>query len=457
MPCKSRNTSLPAANKSSLTQQQLLRQRLLPQQLRLVALVEKTDEEIEREIAAELDANPALERTPSDDAPRYWHRTPSAGDSDDFRPVQADTEPTLADTLLDQLAEVQTAAPEVRPLAAYIIGALDPNGYLTRTLPQLQTDLALSLGTQPQPDHMRAAYDLVRGLDPAGVGAQDLRDCLLLQLRRLDPERPDVADALELITHYFDLYSLRNRRKLTLASGLSAERLDAADTLIKSLNPKPGAAFSSDPTLALGNSAVTPDFTVETDGERLTVSMANSLPELQIEESFRADDAAAGDAAAFIREQRSRARSFIEMLERRTKTLMAIARAIVQIQAPFFLNGDDESRIRPMVLRQVADATGLDLSLVSRAVSGKWLATPWGVYPLKSFFNHRSGADDDETSAREIGAAMREIVAAEPADAPLSDEAIAAALADRGYKVARRTVAKYRTRLGIPAARLRKH
>lgn len=446
---------MPAANKPTLTQQQLLRQRLLPQQLRLVALVEKTDEEVEREIAAELDANPALERIASDEPARYWRQPAAAGDTDDFRPVQADPEPTLAEALLNQLAEVQPDAPEVRPLAAYIIGALDSNGYLTRTLPQLQTDLALSLGSEPKADHMRAAYDLVRDLDPAGVGAQDLRDCLLLQLRRLDPQRPEVSDALELIAHYFDLYSLRNRRKLALATGLDTERLDAADSLIKSLNPKPGAAFASDPTLALGNSAVTPDFTVETDGERLTVSMANSLPELQIEESFRADDGA-GEAAAFIREQRTRARSFIEMLERRTKTLLAIARAIVQIQAPFFLNGDDESRIRPMVLRQVAEATGLDLSLVSRAVSGKWLATPWGVYPLKSFFNHRSGADDDETSAREIGAAMREIVAAEPADAPLSDEAIAAALADRGYKVARRTVAKYRTRLGIAPARLRK-
>lgn len=447
---------MPTANKPTLAQQQLLRQRLLPQQLRLVALVEKTDEEVEREIAAELDANPALERVnaPEDGGARFYRGAAASG-ADDFQPVQADSEPTLADHLLAQLADLQELDDETRRLTAYMIGALDSNGYLTRTLPQLRNDLALTLDVDPPAETARRAYDALRSLDPAGVGAQDLRDCLLLQLRRLDPTRREVADATELVAHYFDLYSLRNRRKLAAASGMTDAGLDAADSLIRSLNPKPGAAFASDPTQAMGNAAVTPDFYVETDGESLTVGAANSLPELQIEESFRADDQP-GEAATFVREQRSRARSFIEMLQRRQQTLMAIARAIVRIQAPFFLNGDDESRIRPMVLRQIAEATGLDLSLISRAVSGKWIATQWGVYPLKHFFNHRYGADDEETSAREIGAALREIVDSESPSAPLSDEALAAALADRGYKVARRTVAKYRANLSIPPARLRR-
>lgn len=455
--------------KSALTQQQLLRQRLLPQQLRLVSLLEAPTEQVEQEVLAELDENPALERVNPDEESRYAstmrYSSPSGSsgsssgsDGNEFQPQIADAEPTLGEYLATQLAELSELSAASRPAAAYMIGALDSNGYLTRTLPQLTTDIEIALAEAeklPTPEEIREAYDALRGLEPAGVGAQDLRDCLILQLRRLDGEREAVRDALEITIHFFDLYSRRNNRKLSEYSGISLERISAAHEVITSLNPKPGAPFASDPTQAMGNAAVTPDFLVETDGEQLTVSMINSLPELRIEESFMADSPGGDAAAKFVRERRLRAESFIDVLKRRAQTLMVIARAIVQYQAPFFLNGDDESRIKPMVLRQIADATGLDITMISRAVSGKWLATQWGVYSLKSFFNHRSGADDEETSAREIDAAIREIIAAESGKSPMSDEAIAAALSERGYKVARRTVAKYRTRLGIPSARLR--
>lgn len=447
--------------KSVLTQQQLLRQRLLPQQLRLVSLLEAPTEQVEQEVLAELDENPALERVNPDEESRYVAMpriggASGGGENAEIQAPVADSEPTLGEYLAGQLAELSDLPDASRRAAAYMIGALDGNGYLTRTLPQLITDIEIAEGDaedMPSTDEVRLAYDALRSLEPAGVGAQDLRDCLILQLRRLDAGREAVADALEITIHFFDLYSRRNNKKLSEASGVSVERIAAAHEVITSLNPKPGAPFASDPTQAMGNAAVTPDFLVETDGEQLTVSMINSLPELRIEESFKAD--APGVAAKFVRERRLRAESFIDVLKRRTQTLMIIARAIVQFQAPFFQNGDDESRIRPMVLRQIAEATGLDITMISRAVSGKWLATQWGVYSLKSFFNHRSGADDEETSAREIDAAMRDIIKTEPKDSPLSDEAIAAALDERGYKVARRTVAKYRTRLGIPPARLR--
>lgn len=452
---------MPTVNKPTLTQQQLLRQRLLPQQLRLVALLEAPTEEVEQAIARELDENPALERTGRAEGGE-WRAESGAGmktGRPDFTDVSANSgnpEPTLSEYIHTQLNDSDAPA-HIRAIAGFIIGALDSNGYLTRTIPQLTSDLEMIEGRAQSIDDVRRAAALVRSLEPAGVGAYDLRDSLLLQLQRLDSSRRDVADALEIVRHYFDIYSRRNNRKLSEASGLSAQRIADAHSVITSLNPKPGAPFASDNIQAMGNAAVTPDFVVETDGERINVSMPNSLPELQIEESFRADDNLAGEAAAFIRDRRRQARSFIDLLKRRQDTLMSIARAIVKIQAPFFLSGDDESKIRPMVLRNVAEATRLDLSMVSRAVAGKWIATEWGVYPLKSFFNHRTGADDADTSAREIGAVLREIISAEPADSPLSDEALAAALTSRGYNVARRTVAKYRTRLNIPPARLRRN
>ncbi len=441
-------------SKNQLTQQQQLRQRLLPQQLRLISLVEKTDDEVEQEIARELDENPALEKVTDPIEPKPTVSYPlSFSSPTDYTP---EFEQTLAEYLNDQLKDIPT---KERSIVEYMIGALDSNGYLSRTLPQLITDISLS-PLDASEEEIRQAYTTLRALDPHGVGAQDLRDCLALQLKAL-PDPPlhhsstTLSDALEIVKYFFDIYSTRNLRKLSSFSEIPLDRVNAADRLIKTLNPKPGAAFATDPTRERASAAVSPDFIIETDGSRLSVSMPNSLPELRIEESFLADDGP-GEVSEFIRDRRIQAQSFIEVLKRRHLTLMAIAKAIVNIQAPFFLNFDDESRIRPMVLRQIADATGLDITLISRAISGKWLATSHGVYPLKSFFNHRSGAADTDTSAREIGAALREIIDAEPADAPLSDDALVNALKTRGYDVARRTVAKYRTRLNIPPARLRR-
>ncbi len=428
---------------SRLTQTQLLRQRLLPQQLRLVALVEKTDEEVEQEIAREIEENPALERVASP-----IHVASSAYSAGDERPETPDFDETLAEALEKQLAELSDLDPTVRTIAAYMVGALDSNGYLTRTLPQLKTDLELNGGLTFSDTQLREAYATLRSLDPAGVGAQDLRDCLLLQLVRHNKS----SDAIEIVRHFFDVYSHRNFRRLVELADMSAERVKGADEVIRSLNPKPGAAYASDPAQALARSAVQPDFIVETDGKRAWISLPNSLPELRLEQSF-AVDPENPEAARFVRDRRGQALNFIDALRRRQETLLSIGRAIVELQAPFFTSADDERRIRPMVLRQIADATGLDLTMVSRAVAGKWLATQWGVYPLKYFFNHRSGAADETTSAREIEAALRELVDNEAE--PLTDDALTEALNRLGYKVARRTVAKYRTRLNILPARLR--
>ncbi|MBD5352099.1 MAG: RNA polymerase factor sigma-54 [Bacteroides sp.] len=441
--------------KSRLTQEQLLRQRLLPQQLRFAAMLEQTDDEIADEIDLELAENPALERKSADEGERRYYAPQNSGADESERPPLSEYDETLAEYLRRQLSE-HPDSPE-RRIADYMVDSLDSNGYMTRTLPQICEDMAFDGTITPAPtmEQVRAAAELLRSLDPPGVGAQDLRDCLLLQLKRLPPERTYLADALEIVRYWFDLFGNRNFKRLSAESGIPEANIAEANKLITTLNPRPGSEFSADPVRAIADAAVTPTFIVETEGDVLTVSMPNSLPELQIEESFKAD-VPAGDAGEFIRKNRAEAQTFIDLLRRRQETLMKIARAIVSMQADFFLSGDDESRLRPMVLRQVADRTGIDLTAISRAIAGKWLATQWGVYPLKSFFSHRGKGDDAELSTPAILAAMREIIENENPAAPLSDEAIAAALSQRGLKVARRTVAKYRNRLGILEARLRK-
>lgn len=441
--------------KSRLTQEQLLRQRLLPQQLRFAAMLEQTDDEMADEIELELAENPALERVTADEGERRYYAPRNSAADEPERPPLSEYDETLAEHLRRQLSEYP--ATQERRIADYMVDTLDSNGYMTRTLPQIREDIAFNAALKPAPtmEEVRSAAELLRSLDPAGVGAQDLRECLLLQLKRLPPERPYLADALEIVRYWFDLFGNRNFKRLSAESGIPEENIAGANKLITGLNPRPGSEFSADPVRAIADSAVTPTFIVETEGDVLSVSMPNSLPELQIEESFQAE-APEGEAGEFIRKNRAEAQTFIDLLRRRQETLMKIARAIVSYQSEFFLSGDDESLLRPMVLRQVAERTGIDLTAISRAIAGKWLATQWGVYPLKSFFSHRGKNDDADLSTPAILAAMREIIENEDSAAPLSDEAISAALGERGLKVARRTVAKYRNRLGILEARLRK-
>lgn len=440
---------------SKLTQEQLLRQRLMPQQLRFAAMLEQTQEELEDEINLELQENPALVKASEPlDERRYYNPRPVA-DTDDWQPQVRNNEPTLAEHLQSQLDELTEVDPAIRAIASYMTGALDPNGYMTRTLPQLRDDLA-TLGPAPTMEQIRTAADLLRSLDPAGVGAQDLRDTLLLQLRRLPEGKPYREEAIEVVRHWWDLFAARSMRRLADEAEMSPEVISHVGELISTLNPKPGSGFASDFTQSAGNAAVSPDFLVETDGERLTVSALNSLPQLQLEESFLPESEPAGDAGEFVRSRRKQAQSFIELLQRRQSTLMRIVRAIANYQAKFFLSGDDEAALRPMVLRQLARQTGLDLSTISRAISGKWLATAWGVYPLKFFFSHRGAESDSDISTHAIQAAMRELIDSEDPTHPLSDEEIAARLTAQGLKTARRTVAKYRAALSIPPARLRK-
>lgn len=471
--------------------QQRQQQTLTPLQVQYVRALEMTGPEVEEELRRNLDENPALttvdgtapdggalEREEQGDAaresaeqlqssdyrdpdemPAYIRRT---YDADALSPLErlarADGE-SLQDHLMAQLRE-QGLSPRQETLALLITGNIDGNGYLTRTVAELVSDAALQEGVLTDKTELTGLRDRIRALDPAGVGAADLRDCLLLQLRRLAPS-DDVARATEAVTHYFDLLSRMQFDKLRSAMHLrpgDAERIMAT---VRRLNPKPGAAYGDSRRDAAMQ--VVPDFAVDIDHGtgRVTLTMANTLPELAVEESFDIDDKAlkthksyGRDAQLFVRSRRDEARTFIKVLEMRRDTLMRVVRAIVAMQTDFLLSGDP-SALKPMVLRDISERTGDDLSVVSRATAGKYISTPYGTYPLKYFFNERPDADSDASSI-EVLHALKDIIEAEDKTRPLSDEALTRKLAEAGYNLARRTVTKYRERASIPPGRLRR-
>ncbi len=471
--------------KESLSQTLVLRQQqtLSPLQVRFVRMLEMNGPEIEEEVRRELDDNPALEVADvgdmsddesvfnesaeemqladykDDDMPSYRLEARNHGVDDRYyEPTAVSAGHNIYETLMEQLGHTGLSPQEIE-VARYLIGNIDDNGYMTRPLVSIGDDVAVKLGIDFSDDRLRAIFDVVRSLDPPGVGAVDLRDCLLLQVRRL-PQTDDVKLARDILSHYFDLFSLKHYDRLRSALGVDSSALKRATDVIRSLNPKPGSALDdNDADTAM---RVYPDFNVDVDGDKLTLTLLNNLPELQIEETFTKDVTGGGDvpssrqreAETFIKTRRDDAESFIKMLKMRQATLYRIMSAIVGLQQEFFYTGD-ESRLRPMILKDVAAVSGDDISVISRVTSGKYVSTPWGVYPLKHFFNERHGEDDD-TSTHEIIAVLREIIDGEDNKSPLSDEALTAQLKKRGYAIARRTVAKYRERLGIPVARLRR-
>lgn len=480
----------------SQTLTQKLQQRLSPQQMQLVRLIEMSEAEAEEEVRAQLDDNPALEaadrtNVAEDDREQFGETAEelqradyaneeempqtrfeaygrSRSEDRGFEPALQPGGDSMMDILTRELAETDIPADDL-PIARYIIGSLDDNGYMTRTLPQIGDDLAINVGIDVSPERLRGILDRIRALDPAGVGAVDLRDCLLLQLRRL-PDIEDVRLATEIVSHWFDLFSMKHFDRLEAQLGVPREAMKRAADIIRGLDPKPAAELGE--TLSDDRTRhIIPDFIVEVlPGEIITVTMPNNIPELTVSESFlpghvttartrEANEARRNDALAFINRKREEATDFIELMAMRRRTLMKVMEAIVEKQRRFFLT-EDESELRPMVLKDIAAATGLDISVVSRAASGKYVATEAGVYPLKFFFNERVGGggaeSEDDHSQRRIAIEIRRMVDEEDPHAPLTDEAILERLRADGFEIARRTVAKYRDRLGIPVARLRK-
>ena len=456
------------ASEQSLALEQKTVMRLSAQQLRFTKLLEYTAPELEEAIDRELEENPALEidedqPIPQEEIPRYRLYSQNNQSDDqtyDFSPP--DSGETLLDALLRQLSE--RSMPELtRTTARYIIGNIDSNGYLRRPLNGIINDMAFGPGINVDEATAHDALEIVRDFEPYGVGATDLKECLELQLMHM-PQSQTVKDALNIIREQFEAFSMKHSHKLVSALKLSPERVKEAVDLIRSLNPKPGAAFAS--SLDASN-VIVPDLNVNVEDGEISISTNNRIPELTIDRTFSeavaqlnaTADKKAKKGNEFILSRYNDARDFIKILKQRQETLMNVMTAIVKIQKEYFLT-QNIYRLKPMMIKDISALTGYDLSVVSRATANKSVNTPWGVFPLRFFFSDSIGTENSEDvevlTNRKIEAEISKIVDNEDKHHPLSDEKIRTEMLAKGYDVSRRTIAKYRDRKGIPVARLRK-
>lgn len=453
----------------SLALDQRLTMRLSAQQLRFVKLLEFNAPELEDAIEREIEDNPALEVV--EEAPQQERELPryrtdvnntSADDWSNYDFSPADSGETLYDSLLRQLSERNLSENELNA-AKYIVGNLDSNGYLRRQLPNIINDMAFGPGIEVSVDEAQTALDTVKDLEPYGVGASDLRECLLIQLKHLS-ESQERDDAIKIIDSQFEAFSMKHTHRIITGLKMDKERVKNAIDLIVSLNPKPGASINPDSENA---NIIIPDLIINNEDGDLSVALNNRIPELDIDRSFseavREMEATAKKRAKksseFVITRFNDAKDFIRILKQRQETLISVMTAIMKIQEEYFQT-QDVYRLKPMMIKDVAALTGFDLSVISRATNNKYVATPWGIFPLRFFFSDSIGDEGDDTTEiltnRKIEAEISALVEKEDKRHPLSDEKIRQEMQERGYDVSRRTVAKYRDRQGIPVARLRK-
>ena len=472
-----------------------LTQRLSPLQLQLIKLIELNYIELEDKIKKEMEENPALDegvdKNESDDEIKNDDEYDevlseeeiikgdytSEEDMPDFRlssgVVSRYEQPktdfafsgdsSLHESLLDQI-KLRDLNDKEQKIAEYIIGNLDDNGYLESSLRSISDDLIFQQNIDTTLERIEVVLEEIQDLEPVGVGARDLQECLLLQLKKKKQTKV-TQNALLILKNSFNEFTRKQYDKIKRQLNLSHEELrDAVDSII-SLNPKPGNLWSDSIEMSMAN--ITPDFIVEIDGQDVNMWLNNrNIPMLSINRGFSemmkgysenkesmTDDNK--QALLFMKQKVDSARWFIDAIKQRQNTLQSTMEAIIALQYDFFITGD-EATLKPMVLKDVAKKTGFDISTVSRVSNSKYVQTETGVYPLKFFFSEAMRTDEGDISSRELKMILKEKIEKEDPLKPLTDEEATKMLNDKGYVIARRTVAKYREQLGIPLARLRK-
>ncbi|MBN1116744.1 MAG: RNA polymerase factor sigma-54 [Bacteroidales bacterium] len=475
--------------------QQKLLQKLSPQQIQMIKLLEIPTMQLEQRIKKELEENPVLEEgrevdefeSPvseaenavnesekdnfsideyinNDDIPSYKLYSRNYSNDEKRTEIPFSIGASFHDHLEAQLG-LRRLNEHQHALAEYIIGNIDEDGYLRRELEAISDDLAFTLSIETKEEELLEILRIIQDFEPIGVGARDLRECLLLQIRAKDQSVPEIDLATKIVRYHFDEFTRKHYDKIQNKLNVSDEELKDAIDEILHLNPKPGSSFSDS---TVKSQVIIPDFILEDNNGNLEISLnGRNTPELRVSrtysemlESYAAQRNKASseqkEAVSFVKQKLDSAKWFIDAIKQRQNTLLLTMNAILDYQRDYFDEGD-ETKLKPMILKDIADKTGLDISTISRVANSKYIQTHFGIFALKFFFSEGLQTDSgEEVSTREIKKILQECVDNEDKRKPLTDDRLAEILQEKGYHIARRTIAKYREQLNIPVARMRK-
>jgi RNA polymerase sigma-54 factor len=477
-----------------------LSQKLSPQQIQLMKLIQLPTQAFEQRLQEELVENPALEESASEDdyendddfgnetddyddydndqidtgdinideylsndeTPDYKYQSNNYSDDDEDKTMPIAAAVSFHQDLINQLNTFILNDSE-RVIAEFLVGSIDDMGYIRRTIQDIVDDLAFTQGVYTDEPTVERILQLVQELEPVGVGARDLQECLLLQLKHKTPSE-EVDLAMNLITDQFEAFSKKHYDKLLQKFEVTQQELKKAINEIEKLNPKPGGSFDGNQKMV---EHIVPDFTIRiVDGELELLLNGRNAPELHVSKDYQemlqsykdtSDKSnAQKDAVQFIKQKLDSAKWFIDAIKQRQETLYVTMNAIMHYQEEYFLDGE-ETNLRPMILKDIADMVGLDISTVSRVANSKYVDTPYGTKLIKEFFSESMTNDQgEEVSTIEIKNILQQVISEEDKQKPLPDDQLAEILKEKGYPIARRTIAKYREQLDIPVARLRK-
>ena len=461
-----------------------LQQKLSPQQIQMIKLLELPTVQLEQRIKQEIEDNIVLEEEEhaseeeeqpqqisvdeylrEDDTPSYKSRINNYSKDDKQRPVFLTEGRSLPEYLLEQLGFRNLSERDMR-LAAYLVGSIDEDGYLRRDLESVADDIAFTLGIETSAEELERLLGVLHELEPAGIGARNLRECLLLQMAQIPINSRPRRLARKILTNYFEEFVKKHYEKLMSRLQISEDDFRDAIAEIKRLSPKPGNLYAEGGTDT--TPYIIPDFILDYQDGRFQLSLNSyNVPEVRVNRRYmdmiremvgsdgtvREKDK---EAIQFVKNKIDSAKWFISAIKQRHDTLMRTMQTILDYQQEYFKDGD-KSKLRPMILKDIADRTGLDVSTISRVVNSKYVQTQFGIILLKSLFSEAMQTDSgEEVSSYEIKNILQECIDEEDKRHPLTDETLMDILNSKGYRIARRTVAKYRQQLNIPVARLRK-
>ena len=469
-----------------------LSQKLSPQQIQLMKLIQLPVQELEQRLSREIEENPALETgkeneedlyeesedyndeninddeinvedyLSDDDVPDYKLKSNNHSADDEQKNIPFISGISFNEYIKNQLQTFSFNKSDIE-IAHFLVGSIDQTGYIRRELLDLVDDLAFTMGIYTDIDSVEKILKTIHLLDPPGVGARNLRECLIIQLRKKNISTA-VNNAIEIIENHFDIFIKKHYQKIILKLNISENDLKDAVKEIEKLNPKPGAAFSESTKI---NSSIIPDFSIEIIENKLNLTLnSRNAPELHVSNEYKnmlsgyketvKASKSQKDAVIFIKQKLDAARWFIDAINQRNQTLLLTMRAIMDFQKEYFLSGD-ESKLKPMILKDIAEKIQMDISTISRVASSKYVDSPYGIKLIKSFFSEGITNDKGiEVSTIEIKKKLKNIIENEDKSKPLTDEQLTKLINKVGFPIARRTVAKYREMIGCPVARLRK-